>query len=313
MLETLPAQDIIFPKVFTRLSPRDLFNLRASSTCFHHLVSVFLSINRSLDLGYDKRITASAFLILTKDAQNLRYLHLSGLKFLTDDLLAPVIGQNVHLLSLELSECHHLTSSILQIVSSRTYQLQRLILRDCHWVSREAIEYHVHKQGHGQVKSCLALEKLSAQCIRVGRKKDDNSTSNTPRSNLEEIVFTGCWELSDDVLINFVSKFPQLRIIRLGNIYSITDDCLNGIAKFCPKIHTLDITGCWRVTDSGVSMIGEYCRDLEELSVSDCRDVTEQSLTRLRQRGVKVDRQLDPVLLRLMRIRNEQRHGRLQV
>merc|ERR1712098_119039 len=138
-------------------------------------------------------------------------------------------------------------------------------------------------QGHGQVKSCLALEKLSAQCIRVGRKKDDNSTSNTPRSNLEEIVFTGCWELSDDVLINFVSKFPQLRIIRLGNIYSITDDCLNGIAKFCPKIHTLDITGCWRVTDS------------------DCRDVTEQSLTRLRQRGVKIDRQLD---LRLNRVRH---------
>ena len=28
----------------------------------------------------------------------------------------------------------------------RTYQLQRLILRDCHWVTREAIEYHVHKQ-----------------------------------------------------------------------------------------------------------------------------------------------------------------------
>ena len=82
----------------------------------------------------------------------------------------------------------------------RTYQLQRLILRDCHWVTREAIEYHVHKQvgdagschiyqsvlgptltnhrsenlqlthvynqGHGQVNSCLALTKLSAQCVR---------------------------------------------------------------------------------------------------------------------------------------------------
>ena len=63
----------------------------------------------------------------------------------------------------------------------------------------------------------------------------------------------------------------------------------------------------------GVSTVGEYCKNLSELSVTDCRDVTEQSLSRLRQRGVKIDRQLDPVLLRLLRIRNEQRHARLQI
>ena len=64
---------------------------------------------------------------------------------------------------------------------------------------------------------------------------------------------------------------------------------------------------------AGVSTVGEYCRSLAELHVTDCRDVTEQSLTRLRQRGVRVDRQLAPVLLRLLRIRNEQRHARLQI
>ena len=68
---------------------------------------------------------------------------------------------------------------------------------------------------------------------------------------------------------------------------------------------------CW--CGAGVSTVGEYCRALAELHVTDCRDVTEQSLTRLRQRGVRVDRQLDPVLLRLLRIRNEQRHARLQI
>ena len=62
-----------------------------------------------------------------------------------------------------------------------------------------------------------------------------------------------------------------------------------------------------------MSAVGEYCPGLSELRVTDCRDVTEQSLSLLRRREVRVDRQLDPVLLRLLRIRNEQRHARLQV
>ena len=52
-------------------------------------------------------------------------------------------------------------------------------------------------------------------------------------------------------MINFVSKFPYLRLVKLGNIYSITDETMNGIARYCPHLHTLEITGCWRVTDQG--------------------------------------------------------------
>ena len=71
--------------------------------------------------------------------------------------------------------------------------------------------------------------------------------------------------------------------------------------------------GCWRVTDRGVAAVAEYCPRLASLAVTDCRDVTEQSLARLRGRGVAVDRQLDPVMLRLMRLRTEQRLASLQV
>ena len=92
-------------------------------------------------------------------------------------------------------------------------------------------------------------------CGRVGRPSPCHTlataTGHNPRSNLREIDLTGCWELNDKVLINFVSKFPGLERVILGNIYSITDDCMAGIARFCPDLRALDITGCWRVTDVG--------------------------------------------------------------
>ena len=80
-----------------------------------YIFGKFLDLYRGVVLRYwfqfcEVQIPTNNFLIM--------FIFL-GLKFLTDDLLAPVIGQNVHLESLELSECHHLTSSILQIVSSR--------------------------------------------------------------------------------------------------------------------------------------------------------------------------------------------------
>ena len=119
MLDTLPAQDILYPLILSRLGPNDLFNLRTSSSSLHQLVTVFITLNRSLDLGYNKRANETAFLILTRGAVSLRMLNLSGLKFLTDDLLRPVLLDNPNLTSLDLSECHHLTSGILHTLSSR--------------------------------------------------------------------------------------------------------------------------------------------------------------------------------------------------
>ena len=119
MLETLPAHDILYPLILSRLAPSDLFTLRTSSSSLNRLVTVYITLSRSLDLGYNKRANQTAFHILTRDAVSLRDLNLSGLKFLTDDLLRPVLLQNPHLTSLELSECHHLTSGILHTLSSR--------------------------------------------------------------------------------------------------------------------------------------------------------------------------------------------------
>jgi len=333
MLAALPAEDILFPQIFCRLTPSDLFHVRGCSSQLHCLVTAFFSQSRVLDLSYNKRLTKEAFLTIST-SHHLRVLKLSGLKFLTDDLLRPVLVSNPQLLSLDVSDCQHLTSGILQTLAVSSFQLESLVLRDCHWVTREALDYHSQHQGVAQ-SSQEVLAQLSRTCIRVNTFRTFSSPTGSegsegsrgsqglrgsvikssmprPKSNLWKVELTGCWELNDKVLVNFLSNFPELRVVKLGNIYSVTDVFMKGLAKYSRNLEKLDISGCWRVSDQGVNIVGEYCKRLSDLRVTDCRDVSEQSLGKLRQRGVRIDRHLDPTLLRLMKIMHEQRHARLQ-
>jgi len=122
---------------------------------------------------------------------------------------------------------------------------------------------------------------------------------------LRVVDLTGCWELNDQVLVNFLSRFPSLEVVLLGNIYSLTDLFMKGLATYTRNLHTLDIHGCWRISDRGVRIVSEYCRNLQSLSVHDCRDVTENALAGLRNRGVRIDRKLDPIMIRLQQLRKD--------
>ena len=252
MLASLPPQDVLFPLVLARLAPSDLFHVRGCSSELHSLVTDFFSYNRSLDLSYNKRLTKEAFKIITT-SHHIRNLSLAGLKFLTDDLLRPLLQRNPHIVSLDISDCQHLTAGILQTLSVLSYQLERLVLRDCHWVTREALEYHAHHQGRSVTRPDLA--QLSSPGLRVDTAKSPQPSKPTPKSNLREVELTGCWELNDQVLVNFVSNFPELRVVKLGKIYSVTDTFMKGLAKHSRHLQTLDITGCWRVSDQGKANI----------------------------------------------------------
>jgi len=308
-LALLPLQDVVVGLILPLLSHQDWCALRAVDTTHLQIVTEFFAANRKLELPYCKHLTEQGLSLLTSGSSSLRSLTLSGCKLLTDDILRPIIESNPHLISLDLSDCHHLTASILQTVSVRCQRLTRLILSDCHWVSRIALTYHCSQQGRqpGQgVKSFLpALE-------RSGNDKS-TFTDNSNQFHLREVDLTGCWELDDATVVQLTISFPKLASISLGNIYSLTDLTLRGLATHSRQLERLNIRGCWRVTDAGVTLIGEYCPSLRSLSVTDCRDVSESSLSKLRQRGVMIDRKLDPVLLRLNRIRQENRQARIQI
>ena len=251
MLEELPAEDILFPFIFSRLAACDLFHVGGCNSDLHSLVSTYFSVSRSLDLAYNKRLTKEAFQIIATSHQ-LRELRLSGLKFLTDDLVRTVLQNNTHLQTVDLSDCHHLTAGILQTLSVSSYQLERLILRDCHWVTREALEYHSQQQGLAH-NNTEVLAQLARHCVRLDPTTRPKPSKPRPTAALCEVELTGCWELNDQALLSFLANFPQLAVVRLGKIYSLTDLFMSGLAKHCRNLAILDITGCWRVSDQGGS------------------------------------------------------------
>jgi hypothetical protein len=112
---------------------------------------------------------------------------------------------------------------------------------------------------------------------------------------LWSINLTGCWELVDQTILQVLTSFRGLKYVSLANIYSLTDQTMRALAGYTSELTALDITGCWRITDQGMNLVTEYCPKLQVLNVTDCRDITEQSLIRLRQKGVKIDRQLNPL------------------
>lgn len=280
LLLRLSWDDIWQPDILPYLSVQDCFRFRSTCTAAHELIELYFAQSKCLDLSNKRNASLEAFQILTDSGSNLRRLVLSGCKFITDDVLRPVLARHNRLITLDLSECHHVTAASLQTLAVSCKQLKRLILKDCHWVTRASLEYLAHHQ-----------------------------------DQLMSINLTGCWELVDQTLLCVLTKFRGLEYISVANIYSLTDQTLQGVAALTPGIIALDIRGCWRITDRGMACVAEYCKRLRVLNVTDCRDVTEQSLSRLRVREVRIDMALNPLQAARLRLdqRFQQHHPKLRL
>ena len=63
------------------------------------------------------------------NGHSLKYLVLSGSKFLTNESLITTFNTHQNLLTVDLSECHSVTASCLQALAVQCKQLRRLILK----------------------------------------------------------------------------------------------------------------------------------------------------------------------------------------
>merc|ERR1719433_2020108 len=240
----LSWEDIWLVEILPKLNLEDLFRFRGTCKTAYELVNIYFSRLKKVDLTDKRSFNLEHYKIVVYNGHSLKYLVLSGSKFLTNESLITTFNTHQNLLTVDLSECHSVTASCLQALAVQCKQLRRLILKDCHWVTRASIEYMAHHQ-----------------------------------NLLWSINLTGCWELVDQTILQVLTSFRGLKYVSLANIYSLTDQGMNLVTEYCPKLQVLNVT--------------------------DCRDITEQSLIRLRQKGVKIDRQLNP--LYAARLRLEQR------
>jgi len=285
-LTELNWPDIVFPNILPLLSIQDWFSLRCVSRDSLLMVESFLNQNKRLDLSQHKLISETAFQILTNSAESLRHLNLTGCKVATNTVLQALFKSNPLLSYVNLSDCHQCSAGVLQTLTVRNRNVRHLILEGCHWVTRDSIEYHSFHQGLNGAGKLGAL--------------------------LTEVNFTGCWELTDSVLVDFLSRFQNLQIVELGKIYSLTDHTMRAIATYTRDLRFLNLQGCWRISDSGLRLVAEYCKQLTKVSVADCRGISEQSLAKLRERNIAIDRRLDITLRRMQELRLEYNY-RLQV
>jgi len=284
-LTSISWTDIVFTNILPRLTVQDWFRLRCVSRSCYLMMQEFFAQNKVLDLSRVKAIPEPAFRILTENTTLLKHIDLTGLKIANNELVQMVLKMNPLLVYLNLTDCHHCTAGVLQTLSIKNRQIQRLILKDCHWVSRESIEYHTFHQG------------------------TFGATGQTVQ--LLEIDFTGCWELIDNILIDFLHRFNNLQVVRVGKIYSLTDLTMRALASYTRKLRHLDIRGCWRISDSGLRLVAEYCRELESVCVEDCRGITENLLTKLRASNILIDRKIDNTLQRIQQMQLEYMNDRI--
>ncbi|XP_064614688.1 F-box/LRR-repeat protein 15-like [Liolophura sinensis] len=252
----LPWQDVWFELILSRLSLKELFLLKAVSQESKELVKEYFKYRFVVDLSsVGAKFNKGAFLALTEDMQNLRELVLKNTKdWLTDDVLMPVLGSNVHLRRVDLTGCNNISNLVLQVLASHCPELRELCLCSCHWVSQEG------------------LTSVAMQCRK-----------------LEKLNLTGCWDIGDDTVIALVLFCQNLMSLHLGNIYGLTDEAVCTIARTCRHLQQLSLKGCWRVTDQAVRILAEYCPTLQGLQVRECRNITEISLSAMRKRKVRLD------------------------
>ncbi|GFY39703.1 hypothetical protein TNIN_277081 [Trichonephila inaurata madagascariensis] len=175
LLLKIPWVDVLFCHVFSKLSPQDLFNLRAVNKEIKFLVSEYFKVNRVLNFSSVTRsATLKAFQIITKDAHNLRIIDLNCCKWLDSTALNPVLESNKNLLHLNISSCISVSNSSLQILANNASELKVLDLSNCHWTSAGAI-------------ISIAL--------------------NCPM--LEFIDLTSCWEVTDEAVCELVLNCPR--------------------------------------------------------------------------------------------------------
>lgn len=261
----LPWEDVLFPHILCYLPLRHLIGLQRVSKQFKALIQMYLDNCQIFDLTMiGTFVPKDTFCSMLRDNKVLKNLALQNCSdWLTDKELLPVIGQNQHLLRVDMKGCDRLTRHSLVAVSLSCMHLQHLGLAHCEWVDS------------------LSLRSLADHCGR-----------------LQSIDLTACRQLKDEAICYLAKKCLKLRSLSVAVNANITDDSVEEVAKNCRELEQLDLTGCLRVRNQSIRTVAEYCPKLQSLKVNHCHNVTESSLDPLRKRNVDID--VEPPLQRAL-------------
>uniref|UniRef100_A0A1A9WKN1 F-box/LRR-repeat protein 15-like leucin rich repeat domain-containing protein n=1 Tax=Glossina brevipalpis TaxID=37001 RepID=A0A1A9WKN1_9MUSC len=241
--------DILIPKVLSHLSLKELFTLRTCSQSAKRLVEAALARRKEINLsGNNSHMINLAFSVLSTCCKHLENLYLAHCRWLTDELLLPMLAENKQLLKvINLNECPCISPMALQPIIVDCKNLRVLKLSKCHWLTSGAID-------------ALTLH----------------------QNNLQEIDISHCPAIGERCLLIFFRKLNKLTILSLANT-AITDQVLVIISNCCRLLEHINLIGCTAISDYGIIAISTRCTRLRTLLVLCCPRVTENSLGPLRK------------------------------
>ena len=172
----MPWQDILYRHVFSYLSMRELFVLRAAGPLGYQCIQEYFTCCQCVDVTrLGAKFNQNTFHIITCNNCSLRRLVLRNANnWLSDKVLVPVLAANRKLVSLDLTNCTSITHAAMETVAISCKCLEELLLRDCHWLSPESVVL------------------LATNCTL-----------------LQHVDMTGCWEVNDDALVVLVMYCSQ--------------------------------------------------------------------------------------------------------
>ncbi|XP_017043888.1 F-box/LRR-repeat protein 15 isoform X2 [Drosophila ficusphila] len=248
--------DVLIPQVAIYLSLKDLFNLRCCSRTAQRFVEAALEKRVELHLsGNNTSNIDVGFRVLARCCRRLEVLHLACCRWLTDELLLPLLANNKkRLCAVNLNECINITALSLQPIIVECKELRMLKLSKCQWLTTGAVD-------------ALTLH----------------------QSKLVEFDISYCGAIGERCLIIFFRKLNKLTVLSLANTPSVTDQVLIQIGNYCRELEHINLIGCAAISDYGVHALTQSCPLLQSLMVQRCPLVTERVLAPLRGR-VHIDR-----------------------
>ncbi|KAL6644686.1 hypothetical protein ACP70R_016294 [Stipagrostis hirtigluma subsp. patula] len=228
----------------------------------------------------------------------LRKISLKGNYRLSDKGLDTIISAAPSLSSLNLCECSLLTSTGIKIVASKLHSvLRELYIDDCINVEAMMILPALQKINH--------LEVLSMSGIQSVCDKFVNELIPVHGSNMRELAFAGCLELTSSSVKTIAKNCPHLSSLDLRNLNRLRDSAMRNLRNGCRLIKKLKLQrnklsdeavsqyleesgGCLteltlnnieKVGDLTALAIARKCSvHLEVLDLSFCRELTNEAL-----------------------------------
>ncbi|KAI0480696.1 hypothetical protein GGR56DRAFT_286283 [Xylariaceae sp. FL0804] len=212
-----------------------------------------LNIRGCLQIEHYKRAE-----VIVKSCKNLINATLEGCRNFQRSTLHSLIRSNERLANLNLTSMTAVTNSTCKIIAQHCHQLETLNVSWCNHMDARGIKM--------VVLACPKLREVRAGEVR-GFNNLDVARAIYQTNNLEQLVLSGCVELSDEALKTMIhGSEPEFDIL--------TDRPIVPPRKW----RHLDLSRCSELTDDGVKILGHMVPDLEGLQLSGCTSLTDAAL-----------------------------------